>query len=75
MFVNVYLAVVPGADRIFVTTQAPLRERGRDERLFCVRVELPGVEKLDGVITAVATAVDQPEIRLPQTTGPVDSSK
>lgn len=75
MKVNVYLCVVPGWDRVFVTTVPPKpgRELVPGEKLFRIDAELPGFEKLDGVIAVVATPVDQAGIRLPSEAKPVGS--
>ncbi len=72
MLVPLFLTMAPGWDRPFVSTKYPDSAAVNPEwSVFSVEVELPGFEKIDGVIRAVATPVDQPGIRLPDPAKPV----
>ena len=67
MIVDLYILVVPGWDRPFVSTREPSQafQQTADGKLFVAQVELPAFHKIDGVISVVATPANQPGIRLP----------
>jgi hypothetical protein len=61
MIVNVYILMQPGADRPYVSTHPPSEEFQQAEpgmKLFVALVDLPGFDKVDGVVQA--TAVELP---------------
>lgn len=64
MLVTVYICAYPGADRIFTTTVPPVHPMPDGAKLFLVEVELPGFERLDGVVRTAATPIDSEAIRL-----------
>lgn len=77
MLLTVYIHVVPGWDRPFVTLNPPTNPQdfeAKGGKLFLIEAELPGFEKIDGVVRTRATPVDQPGIRLPSPMEPVESA-
>jgi hypothetical protein len=65
MLLPIYITMAPGWDRPFISRELYPLVEGSDAKCFLVEVELPGFEKLDGVIRAVAIPVDSAGIRLP----------
>lgn len=64
MIQDVYLVVRPGADRVYVSSSYPeALSRMDGARVFNVRVGLPGVEKVDGVLQLIAEEVHVQEVR------------
>ena len=60
MNVPVYITMCPGYDRPFVSTSPPHEalEKKPGMKVWRVDVEVPGFDKVDGVIRAVATAIN-----------------
>jgi hypothetical protein len=51
MNLRIYLIVEPGSDRVFVQSTYPVSYRNPQAKVLAVDVPLPGIEKVDGVIT------------------------
>jgi hypothetical protein len=65
MIQDVYLIVQPGADRVYVSSSLPesFVKQVEGTKVFNVQVELPGVEKVDGVLRLVGKEVQLREVR------------
>jgi hypothetical protein len=60
MLVNVWLVAQDGADRIYVSTSPPPQEleKLKPTKVFRAEVEIPGYDKVDGVIRLTAEPVE-----------------
>lgn len=64
MIVNIYITMIPGADRPYVGTVPPapsFTERAAGTKVFRAEVELADYDKVDGVISSVPAKLLPPQ--------------